>query len=379
MEFYGFTLDSITVLYARPFEETQENSEENSEINFKNLFIIFIGIGSLPKNIHGCKSFMLVVDDLWLYNYDKRQYRELMQVVLTAIQEIESVKWSLFNYYALMPQFLDEVKISNYTPYSNAKYNEVEEKDSSFARSVGLFSVLTVPQMLILCLVLWRIFLCIKNFKWSVYLRRYCFTPNYVQIVLEPNISYFTYLFFNQTKNFFAFNFWDKISLAFSVVFMMIVLLCSICFFILVNEFYEKKSGYFLHNFYRTPKGILYATLRINIRGLIYGMLHSLLYEYYTELMVSLIAIEFIFLVVSAYLEMTDKVYLARIHFWLEEFYHLLLILLNLALLYEYKYSAEEDDQGLAMLFQKTVIYFLAVITIFSIVIDFIPLECSNK
>ena len=174
---------------------------------------------SLPRNLNGLKSAMFVVDDLWLYVYDKRNYSSLMNDIFDMVQKIQTFKWSLFNYHSTLPDIRSKVCKSNYTSFTNEKYKEVQDLDGSFFRSVTIFSLLTLPQMIILCLILKFIFDRIREHKLSIFFRRYSFIPNFFQIVLEPNISYFTYLFFNQAKIFFAFRFGDKLFLAFAVVF----------------------------------------------------------------------------------------------------------------------------------------------------------------
>ena len=159
-----------------------------------------------------------------------------MNNIFETVQKIESFKWTLFNYQSAIPDFRSKICKSNYTSFTNEKYKEVEDLDGSFFRSVTIFSLLTIPQTLALCLILKCIFELIRGHKISVFLRRYSFfLPNFLQIVLEPNISYFTYLFFNQAKIFFSFRFSDKIFLTFAVVFEFCVIMFSICFYYYIN------------------------------------------------------------------------------------------------------------------------------------------------
>ena len=59
--------------------------------------------------------------------------------------------------------------------------------------------------------------------------------------------------------------------------------------------------------------------------------------------MISLTCIEFILLLYTFYMEMRDKVYFTRLHFMLGMFYHVVFILLNLSLLYEYSLPMEGE------------------------------------
>ena len=81
-ERHGFFLDSINVTFVRPLASSENISPEDKYPE------MILALGSLPRNLNGLKSFMFLVDDLWLYVYDNRGYTGLMSVVFETAQKI---------------------------------------------------------------------------------------------------------------------------------------------------------------------------------------------------------------------------------------------------------------------------------------------------
>ena len=125
---------------------------------------IALAMGTMPRGLHGLKSAMFVVDDLWLYAYDNRKYRKLTKDTFDTIQRIENLKWSYLSFHNLLPEFRDRIGLSNYTDFSNEKYWYVEGLDGSFIRSTWLFFLTTIPETLLLCLILRKLFSFIRNY-----------------------------------------------------------------------------------------------------------------------------------------------------------------------------------------------------------------------
>ena len=194
---------------------------------------------------------------------------------------------------------------------------------------------LTVPQTILICLIMLLLFRFIRNYEISVFIRRYCFFSNFFQIVLEPNIGFFTFIFFNQTKMFFSFAFLDKFWLCISVMVWGIVLLFCFCFYFLTDYLYKVQAGYFLHHYYRTFPGLVFLTFRMTVRGFLKGIIHSLFHENYPAIIICLSVLELLTFLLSLYTEYRYQVNLTRIQWMTSSIYHFLIILLNLGLYLE--------------------------------------------
>lgn len=201
-----------------------------------------------------------------------------------------------------------------------------------FIRSVTPFCLVTLPQTLICCLLIRLLFHVIRHFKISIFLRRYCFMANIFQILLEPNIGFFTYLFFNQMKISFCFGIYSKIYLVFTIMFWGIIGSYSLCFYCIVSHCYRLRAGYFLHNYFRTVPGIMYATIRRAFRPALIGAFHSMLFDNYRLLIFCLCACEIFCLLLTLYTEYRLKVYLTRARWVIAILYHSIFTLLNLSL-----------------------------------------------
>ena len=192
---------------------------------------------SVPSNqIPGLKIFAIFIDDFWLYAYDKRNYTGLPQLAFRMIAQIEQVKWTFFNYASSFNLTHLNLPISNYTAFSNPKHYQVDQIDDHMVKNLFKFLVFTIPQTFVFISVCFRLFMYCINYRFSVYLRRFCFGCCFLQIIFENNIAYFTYIFVNQTKILFAFNFTDKVFLAISVMIFFVVFLFGICFFFLLSS-----------------------------------------------------------------------------------------------------------------------------------------------
>jgi hypothetical protein len=140
-----------------------------------------------------------------------------------------------------------------------------------------------------------------KSHYMSKYIRRFCFWAGMLQILFEGNISYFTYLFFNQSKMLFFFTYRDKFIIGTSIVFFGFVIITTAWFFYLVNYLYEDNAKYFIYYFYRIKSTLVCLSFNIVFRSFIQAVIHSLLHNNYVA-MISVLSILELISVVSAIL-----------------------------------------------------------------------------
>ena len=135
---------------------------------------------SFPQVIGGLKSLLILVEDIWLYSYDSRKYLGRMQYNMEIVRNAQLRKWTIFNFYSQLPQFHKKIQVLEYQKLLGEESEGMEE----FILSLVLFWTFTLIQMVVICIVLWRIFECIRSYPISRHLRRFCYVLNYFQIVL---------------------------------------------------------------------------------------------------------------------------------------------------------------------------------------------------
>ena len=335
-------------------------------------------IFTLPlSQFKGFKYIEIFVDDLEMYFYDNRHYNQTMQDLLLTINMIEQIKWSLLNYKSKVPINQTIVPMSDLTAFSNPKHKEVDDVDDSFARSLFPCMVFLVPQTIILVLILNRIFTCIADKKYSVYIRRYFFVlPCVIQIVVENNMPFFTYIFFRQAMVAFSFNFTDKLFIAVAVVVFFLMMMAGICFYFLFDYLYKKRFGYFIYCFYRCFPSMVFLTFRMFVRGFARGVIHSTLHSNYWLAIVLLSALEVAVIVLAIWLEKKHKIFMTQTMFCLTLIYHFVFLLLNpLLFVEEMQKGVKGSEQVVEVLlfFEKVVVYTLLSLVVTEFLVDFIP------
>lgn len=168
---------------------------------------------SLPRGITALTQVMFLVDDLWLYNYDRVNYTGIMQEVFQTVYEVEQVKWALINLSLAFNNTSPRLATSDYSVYSDSRFMAVEGKDSIFVNCIAWFLIFTIPQTILIMVITNFLFRFTKGHYLSKYIRRYCFKAVILQMLFEGNVNYFTYLFFNQMRMGFFFKTLDKFAL----------------------------------------------------------------------------------------------------------------------------------------------------------------------
>ena len=155
-----------------------------------------------------------------------------------------------------------------------------------------------------MCFIFYQIFKAIYKYKASTIFRRYYFFgPAFLQIIFEGNIAYFTFCCFNHLTNAFSFRFADKLSLLFTIMFLFILLLLSVCFYLCIGKLLEKKSCYFIYSFYRCHQAYCYLAVYNMTFEFIKGCLHYFLLKQYGYLMASLCVLECFIIIYTIYME----------------------------------------------------------------------------
>ena len=285
-------------------------------------------------NLRGLKYLMFLIEDLSLYFYSQRSYNGTMLTILTIVNEIEEIQWSLLKEKAKIDANPFSIPTSKLIDFSNQKHMEIDGVDDSFVRAIFSFLIFGVPPILVATLFFRGIFKCLFKYQISVYLRRYFFIlPCLLQGLIEGNIGFFTYVFFRQAFLAFSFKFADKLAIVMAVMFFFGVVMVACCFFLIFNHLLKKKIGYFIYCFYRTFPSMVYLNLQLVMRGIVRGVIHSCLHNHYEIEIVFLCLMEAAMIVLAIVIEKKSKIFMHQTMFMLSLCYHFLFILLNLTLL----------------------------------------------
>ena len=221
---------------------------------------------------------------------------------------------------------------------------EIDGVDDVFVRKIYSFLFFTIPQMLMLCGILKGIFLLLFNYKISVFFRRYSFVfPSSVQMLLEGNVAYFTFIAFNQMKVAFSFKFIDKLSIVVCVCFFGFLFIGSICFYVICNQFYQKQFGYFLYCVFRCNSALCFLTVKFFTRGILRGAIHHFFFSQYGVEILLLCVVDSLIVLMGIVLEKMNAIFLTKTMFWAIILYHTNFVLINVSLYVE-EYSKQKED-----------------------------------
>ena len=202
-----------------------------------------------------------------------------------------------------------------------------------------------------------------------------------LQILIEGNVSFFTYIFFRQSFVSFSFNFTDKVFLGLSILIFFLVFLIGICFYFIFNEKYEKKMGYFIYCYYRSFPSLIFITFRHFFRSFFKGVIHSTLHQEYKTQIILLCLVEVSVIALAVWQEKKYKIFMTKSMFCLTVIYHFLYLILILTLYIEEesKKSESAEEYGEVLIGMQTIIIYALVANVFlEFILDFIPREAMK-
>lgn len=116
----------------------------------------------------------------------------------------------------------------------------------------------------------------------SRYLRKYFFfKTSLLQILIESNLAYFSFVCFNNLSQTFCFKWQDRAALIFTVIFLFGLLAFSFAYYFLMKIFLVKDSYHFIDGLYRCNASYEYLTLAHLLRNFLRGVISSVLHYNY--------------------------------------------------------------------------------------------------
>ena len=194
----------------------------------------------------------MLIDDLWLYYYNDKNYTGRIEVLFRTIATIQIMKFDIFERFLGWNKYKSELPISDYRQYSARRFVQVEGNSSVLIDSNFAFFLYTVPQNVLFCLCVCLLFHLLRNHRVSLYFRKFCFVKTTLAVaLLESSLGYFIFVCLSHLQHSFSFNLADKLSLSLTVVFLFGLFLFSFSFYILVFKYLGKQASCFNEYTYR--------------------------------------------------------------------------------------------------------------------------------
>ena len=113
----------------------------------------------------GHRWIFMMLDDLWLYQYHQKEYGGIVRDVFVTIAFVEEKQWEVVG----LKEYLDDMKaqikdIPKYNAHSNKRYMEVSRNNNFLLDNLLEFLVLSVPLMIILEFIYYKIFYCLFDY-----------------------------------------------------------------------------------------------------------------------------------------------------------------------------------------------------------------------
>ena len=172
----------------------------------------------------------MVVDDLWLYQYHQREYDGVIRTVFETISLVEEKQWEIVG---LQP-YAEELKgqledLPKYNPHSNEKFMREARNNNVLLDSLLDFLLFSVPLTLVMEFLLYRLFFLTFDYEASKYLRPYSFKLILLELLVQNNIEYFSFLGCRAVHVLFSYSIASKCWNGFAILFIFAVVFCVFC------------------------------------------------------------------------------------------------------------------------------------------------------
>jgi hypothetical protein len=330
----------------------------------------------------GFKFAFFAIDDIWLYSYHKKKYDGVVKQVLDVIQLLEEKQWELVGLSDAkesLESSIEEVRL--YNAYSNERHMEEGRNNDVFLDSTMDFFVFCLPTLLLFVFLSNRVFYLLFNYRVSFLLRPYSFWAVILELALQSNIEYFTFLGMRALGIPFSFSFPSKWLFLLAVTMFFLVVFTAFISYALYYFWYGKLSRYFLLNMYRFPSSYLLMIFLYGIRPFMKGLAHAMFYSSFVSQLQVLAAIEVSMILLTLGFEVFIGNHKSRKILTFELLYMGCLVILNILLLLKHHYLVEDSDE--IEFYLKLLVYCMIILLIlrlfFELIIENISKECLKS
>ena len=189
---------------------------------------------------------------------------------------VEERQWEVIGLRDYLQQMKDDIgEIPKFNPHSNVRFMEEARNNNVLLDSLLDFLVLAVPLTLMMWFLYYHIFYCLFHYEVSKFLRPYSFGLILLDLLLQGNLEYFTFLVFRSLDVFFSYSIVSTFFKVFTVLFMFLLLGCTIGSYWGYYYQYIKLARYFLSNMYRFKSSYLLMTVTFGLRPFLKGFIHA--------------------------------------------------------------------------------------------------------
>ena len=201
-----------------------------------------------------------------------------------------------------------------------------------------------------------------------------------MEILVQRNIEFFTFLGFRNFKTMFHFDIASKLLVALNLLMFFLTLIVTFHSYFHYYSEYGRLAKYFLANMFRFPSSYALMIIVYGLKPFAKGIIHAMLYEEWVAQIWSLLGIELLTVVIVCVFEFRNDNHRSKVVFMLDVAYSGCFILLNLLLLLKYEYL--DYDQGLMDFTEEiiaSIIYAGIGLFCLKLLWEFLPLEWMNK
>ena len=169
----------------------------------------------------------------------------------------------------------------------------------------------------------------------------------------------------------------------FSIVFMFILILVTICSYSGYYYQYGKLARYFLSNMYRFKSSYVLMTIVFGIKPFLKGFVHAMFFENWFLQIWLLIGIESLVIVVIILFEIICDNHKSRLKLFFELLYSFCYVGLNVILLCRYEYLVDNEAfQQEVEIYSKLLVYLMLILLCLRMLVEIkeaIDCKCSSN
>jgi ABC-type multidrug transport system fused ATPase/permease subunit len=262
----------------------------------------------------------------------------VLKQVFGMIRLVEERQWEIIG----LDEFKDSLESAEvlkvYNRFSNRKYLQKERKNNVFLASTIPYFVFFVPWTLVLVLLCNRLFYALFDCRVSKYLRPYSLWWVLLELLLQNNVEYFTFLGCRSLDIPFSFSFQSRCLVLLSALMLLLTCFTAFSSYIIYYSFYQKLASYFLVNMYRLQSSFTLMTIAYGLKPMVKGLVHALLYDHFSLQLHLLLLAEFAGLLTTLLFEHAYGNHKSKSLLALEVVYSCSFVFLNAMILFKMVY-----------------------------------------
>ena len=206
------------------------------------------------------------------------------------------------------------------------------------------YFVFFLPFTLITVVLFNRLFRCLFHYEISKFLRFYSFWWVLMEILIQRNIEFFTFLGFRNFKTMFHFDIGSKLLVTLNLIMFFLTLITTFHSYFHYYGEYGRLAKYFLSNMFRFPSSYALMTIVYGLKPFTKGIIHAMLYEEWVVQVWLLLGVELLTVVIVLMFEFRNDNHRSKVVFMLDVTFNGCYVILNLLLLLKYGYFDEYQE-----------------------------------